>query len=84
MVYNYVTKQVQKKKKHDHNYVTKQAPTKKRKEQFSDNLTLGRPSFHGPGSEFFDPETIREKEEKAIMGGGWPPKTKVHFSGKLR
>lgn len=22
-----------------------------------------------PGSEFFDPETIREKEEKAIVGG---------------
>lgn len=40
-----------------------------------------------PGSEFFDPETIREKEEKAIVGGGWPPKTPVvegTSPGKLR
>ena len=43
--------------------------------------------FPRPGSEFFDPETIREKEEKAIVGGGGlrkPSGGRYTFQGKVR
>ena len=58
-----------------HLYVTimfQNKQPKKRKEPFS---LFSRFGSRQPGSEFFDPETIREKEEKAYRRGchRWPP-----------
>ena len=56
-----------------YNYVPKQAAKKKNGRNPSVCVPV---SFRQPGSEFFDPETIREKEEKAYRWslGGLPAK----------